>query len=133
MVVQVMAKRILLVEDDQDLTLGLTVRLQSEGFRVTSAPDSITALGLARTHEPDLILLDLGLPGGDGMTFLSRLRTLPNVPFIPVIVVTARRDANREAILAAGVQDFFEKPVDNEALLASIRSQIGDEAALESG
>lgn len=122
-------KKILLVEDDQDLALGLTIRLQSEGFRVTTAPDSITALAAARTQEPDVILLDLGLPGGDGMTFLARLRGLTNVPFVPVIVVTARRDANREGIRAAGVQDFFEKPVENEALLKSIRHHIADPIA----
>jgi two-component system KDP operon response regulator KdpE len=124
-------KRILLVEDDRDLALGLTIRLRSEGFRVTSAPDSITALGLARAHEPELILLDLGLPGDDGLTFLARLRSLSNVPFIPVIVVTARRDANRASILAAGAQDFFVKPVDNEALLRSIRSHTGEGAATD--
>ncbi len=119
------AKSILVVEDDEDLSLALAVRLQANGYRVTTSPDAIIALQTVRRGPPDLVVLDLGLPGGGGLTFLERLRKLTSLPYIPVIVLTAG-GIGEEAALAAGAQAYFEKPADNERLLAAVREQIGD-------
>jgi DNA-binding response OmpR family regulator len=113
-------KLILIVEDDSDLALGLGVRLQAAGYKAMTAEDSITALSTAKQVEPALIILDLGLPGGDGITFLSRLRSLAQVSMIPVIVLTARGPEWEEEAVRSGAQAFFQKPVDNELLLAEI-------------
>ena len=115
---------ILIVEDDEDLSLALAVRLQANGYRVATSPDAIVALQAVRRNEPDLVVLDLGLPGGGGLTFLKRLRTLTSLPFIPVIVLTASA-GSEETARAAGAQAYFEKPPDNDALLAAVRSHIG--------
>ncbi len=118
------SRSILIVEDDDDLSLALAVRLQASGYRVATSPDAIVALQAVRRNEPDLVVLDLGLPGGGGLTFLKRLRSLTSLPFIPVIVLTASA-GSEETALAAGAQAYFEKPPDNEALLAAVRAQVG--------
>ena len=116
---------ILIVEDDADLALALSVRLQSEGYRVARAPDALMALSMVRSQEPDLVILDLGLPAGGGLMFLERLRALANLPFIPVIVLTARDETARDPAMAAGAQAFLQKPADNEVLLGEIRRLLG--------
>ena len=83
-------------------------------------------LQTVRKVEPDLVLLDLGLPGGGGLMFLERLRSLTSLPYIPVIVLTASAGSREDVALAAGAQAYFEKPPDNDLLLTSIRAQIGE-------
>jgi len=76
--------------------------------------DVFSSLGEARKHEPDLILLDLGLPAGDGFVVMDRLKAVPALAMIPIIVVSGRSGAaNREHALKAGAKAFLEKPVDN--------------------
>jgi CheY-like chemotaxis protein len=80
--------------------------------------DAFSSLGEARKHEPDLILLDLGLPAGDGFVVMDRLKAVPALAMIPIIVVSGRSGAaNRERALKAGAKAFLEKPVDNAELL----------------
>jgi DNA-binding response OmpR family regulator len=86
-------------------------------------------LKMAREHEPDLIILDLGLPGGDGFTVIERLKINPQLAVIPIIVVSARTGlVNQERALKAGVIAFLQKPVDNAELLAVIRKTLGGPA-----
>lgn len=115
--------KILIVEDDSDLARALTLRLKANGFHPTRVSDTVQALRQIRLEPPDLVLLDLGLPGGDGFTLMDRLSFLPLD--IPIVVVTARDPLdNRERTLEAGASAFFQKPVDNEALLSCIRSLL---------
>jgi DNA-binding response OmpR family regulator len=122
-------KKILVVEDDADTRTGYNIRLKANLYDTFFATDTITSLKMAREHEPDLIILDLGLPGGDGFTVIERLKINPQLAVIPIIVVSARTGlVNQERALKAGVIAFLQKPVDNAELLAVIRRTLGGPA-----
>ena len=125
------AKKILIIDDDQHLVVGLTARLKANKYTVVSARDSVSAISVARKEAPDLIVLDLGLPAGDGFVVLERLLDLPDLAGIPVIVRSARDPAhNRQRALDAGALAFFQKPPDNHEFLTAIRQALGEEIAL---
>jgi DNA-binding response OmpR family regulator len=121
-----MAKRkILIVDDDRLVQRSLNVLLAKNQYEAVVAADAVLALSLARKEKPDLILLDMGLPGGSGLTVLERLRGISGLGGIPVIVVSAT-DANKEHALSAGAEEFLQKPVDGDVLLAAIRRTLGE-------
>lgn len=123
-----MAKRkILIVDDDPDLRAGLSIRLRANGYDTVFAADAMSAISQARKTSPDLILLDLGLPGGDGFVVMQRLNMIPALAVIPVIVVSARdREANENRVAMAGAVAFLQKPYDDAELLAEIQGALGD-------
>jgi len=122
-------KKILIVEDDQDLILGMSIRLKANGFSVVTAMDGLSVVSAARKEQPDLILLDLGLPAGDGFIVLERLKTNTMLMDIPVIVISAReKNTNSERSLRAGAGAYLQKPVDNETLLKVIESTLDNVA-----
>ena len=124
-------KKILIIDDDQHLQLGLSARLRARGYRVTCAADAISAITVARKELPDLIILDLGLPAGDGFVVLERMRDLADLVAIPVIVLSARDPAdNEKRALDAGAVAFFQKPPDNHEFLSAIRHALGETVAL---
>jgi DNA-binding response OmpR family regulator len=115
-------KTILIVDDDPDVRLSLHVRLRANNYDVALAQDGIESIREARRAMPDLIILDLGLPAGDGFTVLDRLKSNLSLSSIPVIVVSARDVvANRGRALKAGAKAFLQKPVDNVRLLSVIQ------------
>jgi DNA-binding response OmpR family regulator len=119
-------KKILIVDDDPDVRLGLHIRLKANHYDVIFAADGMASIAEARKHMPDLIILDLGLPAGDGFSVLARLKANDSLSLIPVIVVSARdRNANMDRALKAGANTFLQKPVDNTELLAVIRQALG--------
>jgi DNA-binding response OmpR family regulator len=122
-------KKILIVDDDPDACQGMQVRLRANHYETFLAAAAISALVEARKHQPDLIILDLGLPAGDGFLVMERLKSFPSLASIPIIVVSGR-DAysNRERALRAGARAFLQKPVDNAQLLAFIREVLGEPA-----
>jgi DNA-binding response OmpR family regulator len=121
-----MTKKVLIVDDDKDMLKGLGIRLRANGYGVVFAADGITAISVARKEEPDVIILDIGLPAGDGFTVMERLGALLPVAHIPIIVLTARDvSVNKERALKGGAIAFFQKPVDNDALLEAIRNALG--------
>jgi DNA-binding response OmpR family regulator len=122
-------KKILIVDDDPDVRLGLHVRLKANHYDVSFATDGMASIAEARKHMPDLIILDLGLPAGDGFSVMERLKANDSLSLIPVIVVSARaRNANMDRALKAGAKAFLQKPVDNAELLAVIRQALGESA-----
>lgn len=122
-----MAKVILVIEDDADIRRGLCVRLQAHGYATEMAADAITGQSLALRTKPALILLDLGLPGGDGLALLKRLNGLATTSSIPVIVLTGRDPQVHEvASRQLGAVGFFQKPPEMDNLIAAIQEQIGD-------
>jgi DNA-binding response OmpR family regulator len=126
-------KTILIVDDDQHLLLGLTPRLKANGYAVISATDSISAIALARQEVPDLVILDLGLPAGDGFLVIERMKDLIDLAAIPIIVLSARHPTgNRKRALDAGAVAFFQKPPDNHEFLSAIRDALGESLALSS-
>jgi DNA-binding response OmpR family regulator len=122
-------KKILIVDDDPDMRLGLHIRLKANHYDVVFAADGMASIAEARKHMPDLIILDLGLPAGDGFSVMERLKANDSLALIPVIIVSARnRHANLERALKAGAMAFLQKPVDNAELLAVIRRALGEPA-----
>lgn len=121
-------KRVLIVDDDPDVRAGLNIRLRASGYDTSFASDAFAAVSEARKSNPDVILLDLGLPAGDGFVVIQRLKAIPQLGVIPVIVVSARdRAANENRALMAGAVAYFQKPFEDAALLAAIRSALGEE------
>ena len=118
--------KILIVEDDQDTRQLLKIRLESSGYETAFAVDAIGAIQAVREERPDLILLDFGLPGGDGVVVMERLQTFPALAHIPVVVVSAREPSSTgQRALLAGARAYIQKPVDNEELIGAIRSALG--------
>ena len=119
-------KRILIVEDDADVRLGYQVLLKANHYDTFFAADSTSAVSEARRHQPDLIILDLGLPAGDGFIVLERFKANMNLAVIPVIVVSARDlRGNKERALKAGAKAFVQKPWNDNELLALISEELG--------
>lgn len=118
--------KILIVDDDQDIRRLLGIRLKSRGYEPFFAGDAISAVNQARAERPDLILLDLMLPAGDGYLVMERLKAMPALEGIPVIVVSARDPLVEEERLAAARADsFFRKPFDYEELMIAIARALG--------
>lgn len=120
-------KKILIVDDDVDLLRGLTIRLKASNYEVVSATDAIFAVSVAMEERPALIVLDLGLPGGDGYVIMDRLSKIAGTIGTPIIVLSARdASLNKERAIKAGARAFFQKPADNDELLAAIRKALGE-------
>ena len=114
-------KKILIVDDDKEMLLGLTVRLRANGYDVTSASDGIAAIAATRKDKPDLMILDLGLPAGDGFQVLEWLRRNPDWVSIPVVVLTAQVPMrNKVRSFLSGAEAFLQKPVENQELMLTI-------------
>jgi DNA-binding response OmpR family regulator len=119
--------KILIIEDDPDVSGLLGVRLKRSGYAAAFASDAVTALTIARKEEPDLVLLDLGLPGGGGHVVMERLKTIASLAHVPVIVVSAQEPSiSEERALATGARAYFQKPLDMDGLLAAIRRELGE-------
>jgi DNA-binding response OmpR family regulator len=124
-------KKILIVDDDPHLLLGLTAKLKANGYRVMCATDALSAITVARKEAPDLVILDLGLPAGDGFLVLERMRVLADLVAIPVIVLSARDPTdNKKRALDAGAVAYFQKPPDSFEFLTEIRQALGEKVAL---
>jgi DNA-binding response OmpR family regulator len=125
-----MAHKILIVDDDPDLRQASRVRLRANHYETVNAADGYSAIAQAYKEQPDLIILDLGLPAGDGFVVLDRLRHDDKLSTIPVVVLTARDPQSSEMrALQKGAAAFFQKPADNAELLNVIRATLRQNAA----
>jgi DNA-binding response OmpR family regulator len=117
--------KILVVDDDPNVRHGLKIRLRANHYDTVQASDGYSAIAMAHKEQPDLIILDLGLPAGDGFAVLARLQDSDTLSNIPVIVLTARNaEFNEQKTLQAGATAFFQKPADNRELMAIIRASL---------
>lgn len=122
--------KILIVDDDPELRMALKLRLRANQFETVSAADGYSAIALAQKEHPNLIILDLGLPAGNGFTVLKRLQENDALSHIPVIVLTARDPQSNELrSLDSGATAFFQKPADNNELLQVIRASLKSASA----
>lgn len=118
-------KKILVVEDDRKIALALATRLKAAGYEASMAYDALGGVSAAIKQKPDLVLLDMSMPGGDGLAVAKRIQTL--VPGLtPIIFITASKQLGlREQAKELGAAGFFEKPYDAEQLLEAIRQALG--------
>jgi adenylate cyclase len=117
--------RILVVDDNPMNVDILQTRLTAQGYEVMTAADGEEALAAARAQAPDLILLDVMMPKLDGLDVCRRLRSDPTLPFMPIVLVTAKGDS-RDIVagLEAGGDEYLIKPVDQAALVARVKSML---------
>ncbi len=117
-----MSDFVLLIDDDELLRLGLRINLQQSGYRVSTAASAEEGLTQARSEMPDVVLLDIGLPGMNGFEALSRFKGLSDTP---IIFVTARRLPNDQVLgLSLGADDYITKPFELDVLLARLQLAV---------
>jgi len=117
--------RILVVDDEPEIVRSLTLRLNAAGYEVHSANDGLSATKTAIEKQPDLIVLDIGMPAGSGHVVVDRLRNIGETSDIPVIFLTARSSEEDYRKAREGrVCKFITKPFDAEVLMAAIDSQM---------
>ena len=120
-------KKILIIEDEPDAAAMLKMHLEKNGYEVLCALDGKEGYRLARTRAPDLILLDLMLPGVDGFWICGMIKANVKFAGIPIIVLTARSaDSDLEVARKCGANDYVLKPFEFKDLLAKIKNIIGD-------
>jgi two-component system KDP operon response regulator KdpE len=114
--------RVLVVEDDPQLVRALVINMRARAYGVDAAPDGATALRLAATRQPDVVMLDLGLPDMDGVDVIRALRGWTRVP----ILVLSARQASEEKVAAldAGADDYVTKPFSMDELMARLRAAV---------
>ena len=121
---------ILLVDDDQKVLDLITFRLQHMGYNVISTNNGENASSLVEEQRPDLIILDVTMPGVDGLTVCSHLKKSERSSAIPILMLTARSDVEDiNKAMAAGADDYLVKPYDPGVLQAKIQRHIGDRKA----
>ncbi|WP_405970992.1 response regulator transcription factor [Streptomyces sp. NBC_00988] len=114
--------RVLVVEDDPQLVRALVINMQARQYGVDAAPDGATALRLAAARQPDVVMLDLGLPDMDGVDVIKALRGWTRVP---ILVLSARQASDEKvAALDAGADDYITKPFSMDELLARLRAAV---------
>jgi len=119
-------ERILIVEDHPTMREAMRLVLEGEGFAIEEAADGRTALETIRKAPPDLVFLDLNIPGTTGADVLSSLKADPATAGVRVIVVTATGEEGREAALRLGADEYFTKPFSPIALLRTVERVLGD-------
>jgi class 3 adenylate cyclase len=117
--------RILVVDDNPANVDILQARLVANGYEILTASDGEQALQAIREHQPDLVLLDVMMPKLDGIEVCRRVRADPSIPFVPIILVTAKSEPKDVvAALEAGGDEYLTKPVDQAALVARVKSML---------
>jgi CheY-like chemotaxis protein len=121
--------RILIVEDHPTMREAMRLVLEGEGFDIDEASDGAQALSAVREEPPDLVLLDMSIPGVSGPDVLAAVKSDPASSEVRVIVVTATGEEGRAAAMAGGADHYFTKPFSPIALLQAVEEVLGPEAA----
>ncbi|MDY6793845.1 MAG: response regulator [Actinomycetota bacterium] len=119
-------RRILIVDDDPDLVRILSVNLMADGFDVSTAFDGVSAVMCAHRDQPDLIVLDIKMPAGDGFSVVERLKSSNRTFTIPIVFLSAMpKEDMEEKALKAGALRYFPKPFDLDVFMNYIKERLG--------
>ena len=120
-----MAKKILIVEDDPAVLRAISYMLEKEGYNVLTATDGLTGLTKAKGENPDLLILDVMLPGIDGFEICHRLRVEPQTARLPILMLSAKGQAADKAMgLQVGANEYLTKPVERLVLLDRVKALL---------
>ena len=118
-------KKILIVDDERDIVKALMIRLQTSGYEVVTAFDGAQGVFMAHKEKPDLIILDIRMPAGDGFSVAQRLRKSINTFQIPIIFLTGSPEQNSEQrAQELGARFYIKKPYDPEELLDAVKRAL---------
>jgi DNA-binding response OmpR family regulator len=121
-------KKILIVDDERDIVKALMIRLQGAGYEVVTAFDGAQGVFMAHKEKPDLIILDIRMPAGNGFSVAQRLKRSVHTFTIPVIFLTGSPEKNaEEKAMALGARFYVKKPYDPEELLDAIKRALEKE------
>ena len=112
--------QILIVEDHPTMREAMRMVLEHEGFAIREAADGAAALSMVRQQQPDLVFLDLNIPGTSGADVLRELKGDPETRDVRVIIVTATGEEGREQVISLGADEYFTKPFSPLALLGTV-------------
>ncbi|MGM0535699.1 MAG: response regulator transcription factor [Pseudomonadota bacterium] len=119
--------KVLVVDDEANIVLSLEFLMQQAGFDVDTAEDGESALSRIAASPPDLVLLDISLPGISGFDVLEQLRGDPDHARLPIIMLTAHgREVEREKGLALGADDYITKPFSTQALVEKVKTLLAE-------
>lgn len=120
-----MSGHVLIVEDEQNIVESLSFLLRREGIAVTAVLDGAKAIQSISQHRPDLLILDLMLPGVDGFHILREVRAMPEFKQLPVIVLTAKlQEHDRQRALDIGASAFMAKPFGNADIVSAVKGLL---------
>ncbi len=122
---------ILIVEDHPTMREAMRMVLEHEGFEIREAGDGQAALALVRERPPDLLFLDLNIPGASGSDVLRRLKSDPATRDVRVIVITATGEEGRDYVLSLGADEYFTKPFSPLALLRTVERVLQPDPAAD--
>ena len=118
-------KKVLIIEDDKKVALALAIRMEAEGYETIIANDGVSAVRTAVNTRPDVVLLDVSLPAGDGFAVAERIQAhIPN-PIRIIFLTASKRSDFRQRAEQLGAVAFFEKPYESEALLSAVQRALG--------
>lgn len=118
-------KQVLVVEDDRKIAKSLEIRIRSIGHKPVLAFDAIMGIQSAVKHNPDLVIMDISMPGGTGLSVAETMQELSATQNTPIIFITASKKlSHREKALELGAVGFFEKPYDTDKLLDKVSQVI---------
>ncbi|NWG03115.1 MAG: response regulator [Syntrophaceae bacterium] len=122
-------KKILIVDDERDIVKALLIRLQAAGYHVVTAFDGAQGVFMAHKEKPDLIILDIRMPAGDGFSVAQRLKRSTHTFTIPVIFLTGSPEKEvEERAFAMGARFYIKKPYDPEELLDAVKRALEEES-----
>ncbi len=121
-----MAKRILLVEDDPAVMRAMSYMLEKEGYEVLTAMNGLEGLTKVKEENPDLLILDVMLPGIDGFEVCHRLRAEPQTAQLPILMLSAKgQEADKSMGLQVGANEYLTKPVERLVFLGKVEALLG--------
>ena len=125
--------QILIVEDHPTMREAMRMVLEHEGFAIREAADGAAALSMVRQQQPDLVFLDLNIPGTSGADVLRELKGDPETRDVRVIIVTATGEEGREQVISLGADEYFTKPFSPLALLRTVERVLAGDGAVQEG